>query len=309
MFQITLVILILKNVQSLNNYALTSRSFITNNYAQLHNNNGNVKNNILFAGSKGFGKSSSNNQSNNDNGIDDDDNDATGYFTPYYNKIIDNEETMSQFFTNYEEWMPLFRSLINTNDVQAPPALSFLGEAEEISTNSIDFSDLSTPWKQLDGMPKEEDELSVIAEFLDAIQQSLIDIPVNEAVEEDAADLRFIEEGRRLLVLSRFHVLQKDSTAIYDELFTTCWSEIAHYIQSEEIDAGSLILLPNTLDISDIRNFADMCIYKPLTWLGIDNDFEIESLNNAYPAIRLIHKLSDIPVVEEPSVDVESSSA
>merc|ERR1719203_2338099 len=96
MFQITLVILILKNVQSLNNYALTSRSFITNNHAQLHNNNGNVKNNVLFAVSKGFGKSSSNNQSNNDNGMtDDDDNDATSYFTPCYNKIIDRRTSSS----------------------------------------------------------------------------------------------------------------------------------------------------------------------------------------------------------------------
>ena len=79
----------------------------------------------MFAGSKGFGKSSSNNQSNNDNSMNDDhdhDDDATSYFTPCYNKIIDNEETMSQFFINYEEWMPLFRSLTNTNDVQAPPA-------------------------------------------------------------------------------------------------------------------------------------------------------------------------------------------
>ena len=113
-----------------------------------------------------------------------------------------------------------------------------------------------------------------------------------------------------MLVISRFHVLfsnqkqRNDATRIdiYDELFTTCWSEIAQHRHVNEVDTGSLIVLPNTLEISDVRRFADMNIHKPLTWLGIENDFEVESLDSAYPAIRLIHKLSDIPIVE-PSVE------
>jgi len=64
-----------------------------------------------------------------------------------------------------------------------------------------------------------------------------------------------------------------------------------------EVDTGSLIVLPNTLEISDVRRFADMNIHKPLTWLGIENDFEVESLNSVYLIIRLIHKLSDIPII------------
>jgi len=41
-----------------------------------------------------------------------------------------------------------------------------------------------------------------------------------------------------------------------------------------------LIVLPNTLKISDVRRFGDMNIHKPLTWLAIENDFEVESSNS-----------------------------
>lgn len=279
---ITIVTLLLKNINSLNLSFIRISSSISNTRY--------VNTKPLFAEGGGFGKPSNNKQ-------DDDD------YRPYYdtNEIIDNKEAMSQFFTNYEEWTPLFLSLICSSKA---PALSFLGEDISFGQN-IDFSDLSAPWKQLEGIPKEEDKLSVISEILDAVQKSWLDIPVNEAVEEDAADVRFVEEGRRLLVLSRFHILfsnnkQKRSSKIdkYDELFTTCWSEIAELHRANEIDTASLIVLPNTLELSDIRRFADMNIHKPLTWLGIDSDFEVETLNSAYPAIRIIHKLSDIPVVE-----------
>merc|ERR1719410_258546 len=176
---INIVIILLNNVNSLNHYTINShgfRSFGNTKYIDII---------PLFAKAKGFGKPQ-----------DD------GEYRPYYNtnKIIDNNEAMSQFFTNYEEWIPLFLSLISSSKA---PALSFLGGEEISFGQKIDFSDLSAPWKQLESIPKEEEKLSIMTEFLDAVQKSLTDIPVNEAVEEDAADLRFIEEGRRLLVISR----------------------------------------------------------------------------------------------------------
>jgi len=87
---------------------------------------------------------------------------------------------MLQFFTNYKEWTPLFRSLISSSDA---PASSFLGE-EILFGQSIDFSEMSTPWTLLEGIPTDQDKLGVMTKFLDAVQKSLTDIPVNEAGKE-----------------------------------------------------------------------------------------------------------------------------
>jgi hypothetical protein len=80
----------------------------------------------------------------------------------------------------------------------------------------------------------------------------------------------------------------------HESLFTTCWSEITHLAQEDEADTGSLILVPG-YEIEDLRRFTDMNLQRPLQWLGIDGSFEVASLKRGSPAIRLIHKLSDMP--------------
>ncbi len=90
--------------------------------------------------------------------------------------------------------------------------------------------------------------------------------------------MHFLEEGRRTIAVTRFHVLGYDDrnrgggdgddnggarAAIVDdddddidrargrrcdwetELFRTCWSEIAHLTYRDECDTGSLVLLPD----------------------------------------------------------------
>jgi hypothetical protein len=130
------------------------------------------------------------------------------------------------------------------------------------------------------------------------MQTSLIDIPVDETTKDDENDLHFIEEGRRLLVCSRFHVVKNMETGSIesmDNLFSTCWSEVMELQQGNEVNTGSLIVIPG-LNYEDLRRFADINLQRPLQWLGIEDDFEVASLERGgLGVLRLIHKLSEIP--------------
>jgi hypothetical protein len=206
--------------------------------------------------------------------------------------LIDNEGAMKEFFESNEEWWPLFRSV--TSHAEAP-AMSFLGgtHGESIEMSSS----FATPWEELQQQPSDEQDRNVLAGFLDAMQQSLMDIPVNELVEDDDNDLHFLEEGRRMLALTRFHVLRDHSPGSiddFDSLFKTVWSELALLSQLNEESTGSLIVVPD-YDLADLRRFTDMNLLRPLEWLGLEDVFEISSLERESPAIRLIHKLKDMP--------------
>jgi len=109
----------------------------------------------------------------------------------------------------------------------------------------------------------------------------------------------------RLLVLNRFHVLtmepagdimtaQQQSKALDDLLFQTCWSEIQALRSAGDADSGSLILCPD-VEIGKLRAFLDVNVLRPLSWLGIEDCFEVTSYQRGSPAIRMIHKLSSIP--------------
>ena len=205
--------------------------------------------------------------------------------------LIDNEGAMKEFFESNEEWWPMFRSVAQSASV---PAMSMLGGTHG---EVIAFDEESTPWEELEEQPKDEQDRKVLAGFLDSMQQSLLDIPVDELVKEDDNDLHFLEEGRRMLALTRFQVLRNNaggSVENYDSLFKTVWSELGFLAQLDEENTGSLILLPD-YDLADLRRFTDMNLLRPLQWLGMEDMFEIVSLQRDSPAIRLIHKLSDMP--------------
>uniref|UniRef100_A0A7S4N9C6 Uncharacterized protein n=1 Tax=Odontella aurita TaxID=265563 RepID=A0A7S4N9C6_9STRA len=209
--------------------------------------------------------------------------------------LIDAEAAMAEFFGSNEDWAPLFRSMVNDTAV---PAMSFLGETHG---GDIAFDDDSLPWRKLDPVPSGEDKIAVVASFLDSAQRGLVEIPVVEGKETDDNDVQFIEEGRRMLVLSRFQVLPgvtSGEIGHHEELFRTCWSELFELQSAGQEDTGSLILLPE-YDLSDLRRFTDMNLQRPLDWLGMSDLFEVTSLQRESPAIRLIHKLSDIPDLEE----------
>jgi len=204
--------------------------------------------------------------------------------------LIDSEAAMHNFFSAREEWLPIFRSLAVD---ESCAAMNFL---ETLETD-IDFHEESKPWRRLPTQPTDESEREHLSAFLDSMQQSLLDIPVDEAVKEDENDMQFVEEGRRLLALTRFHVLQGNhggSVESNDALFACCWSELMELSSKAEEHTGSLIILPE-YEIHDLRRFADMNLQRPLEWLGIHADFEVASMERGSPAIRLLYKLNDIP--------------
>ena len=246
--------------------------------------------------------------------------------------IMDEEGAMLSFFNSREEWLPLFRSVAGTNlpkdTISLLNSITSSVTAPTTATTPLTLSDInhnsSFPWKRYDAIPSDEDDRTVIARFLDSMQESLLAIPVMEDPmsqissltnngdveddDEDENDIQFVEEGRRLLAINRFHVLSsfstnnnsKDSSTIeaIDELFRHCWSEIFVLAQEGIVNSGSIILLPNQqeqYELPYIRRFLDMNIIQPLQWLGIDGDYEITSFQRDSPVIRMIYKLNDIP--------------
>jgi hypothetical protein len=172
----------------------------------------------------------------------------------YKDIVIDNEAAMSEFFATNAEWHPLFRSIMMSdtsssltasikrqNDLAAAFDILSIDEEEEIIYHE------SSPWKKLDAIPTQQEKLDVVATWLDSVQKSLVDLPVNESnSEKDDLDMHFINEGKRLLAITRFHVvLNKPSSTSSslelfhrDELFTTCWSELAELRRANQPDTG-----------------------------------------------------------------------
>lgn len=214
----------------------------------------------------------------------------------YKDLIIDNEAAMSDFFATNAEWHPLFRTIMR----ETADAWDFLKETPPVLT----YHDSSTPWKKLEPIPTQQEKLEVVANWLDSVQKSLVDIPVNEAnSEKDELDMHFINEGKRMLAITRFHVvlqpkISEEDLFKRDELFMTCWSELAALRLEDQPDTGSIILLPG-YDIVDLRRFTDMNLRRPLDWLGVSDSFEVSSFCRGVSAIRILHKLSDIPTDEE----------
>ena len=283
---------------------------------------------------KGFGRSGGNKHGNNFDRAAALDKTYGEDQMKYKDIIIDSEAAMSEFFTTNSEWHPLFRSMISD---ETAPAIDFLGKVDVSA--ELDYHD-SSPWKKLDGIPNQKEKLDVVAEWLDSVQQNLVELPVNEKEkEQDDLDMHFINEGKRMLAISRFHVLRMESTNELDhrdELFMTCWSELAELRRANQPDTGkarcvlrldgdacdmryvlnsdnstlrwlcmvfvvnkgTVILLPD-YDIVDLRRFADMNLRRPLDWLGMSDLFEVSSFERGVSAIRMLHKLSDIPTDEE----------
>uniref|UniRef100_A0A6V2APG9 Uncharacterized protein n=1 Tax=Ditylum brightwellii TaxID=49249 RepID=A0A6V2APG9_9STRA len=244
------------------------------------------------SGGGGFGRSSDD--------IDDSDDKPQTFIEKTYgasaimpmSDIIDVESAMKDFFDSNEDWHPLFRSIASSSSVPAMDMLVGAGVAEPLL-----YGEEHGPWKKLDAKPKGDDEINVVSLFLDSSQKSLLDIPVMN-VKDDEHDLQFIEEGRRMLAIQRFHVLpgvSSGSVHHHEELFATCWSEVAELRQADEPDTGSIVLLPDYYSLDDLRRFTDMYLQRPLSWLGVDSFFEVATLQRDTMAIRFLHKLTDIP--------------
>jgi hypothetical protein len=216
--------------------------------------------------------------------------------------VIDQEGAMKAFFTSREEWFPLFRKISGSGLPADTACLLDDIARSSISETELEFHESSFPWKRFEAIPEIETERDFLAKFLDSMHESLLAIPVTEvrnpeSSPDDEDDLQFLEEGRRLLAISRFHVLaenQGGSVESIDQLFTRVWSELMELRNNDQAHTGSLILLPD-YELSDLRRFADMNVVRPLQWLGIQKDFEVVSLQRDSPGIRLLYKLNDMP--------------
>ncbi len=95
------------------------------------------------------------------------------------------------------------------------------------------------------------------------------------------------------------------------ELFRTCWSELAHLMSQDDVDTGSLVLLPDHIISGDgeqgeggrgleyVREFVERNLIRPMQWLGRGEDWEIVAMERGSLAVRLLYKLSDIPDLSE----------
>ena len=207
---------------------------------------------------------------------------------------------MADFFAAHPEWVPLFRGILlrggeggggsddgdRTEAASAAMAHPILVPPDRCGTDGTAAPDddddlwgtptleMRNPWRLLPSRPTSKSSLSALSSFLDEWQRSLLDIPLDERM-TGINDRHFLEEGRRTIAVTRFHVLDDEHQhrelpdgddddddddddgrvagrrQSYDwetELFRTCWSELALLTHQDVGDTGSLVLLPDHRD-------------------------------------------------------------
>lgn len=218
--------------------------------------------------------------------------------------MLQRTEMMRDFFASYDEWHPLFGNIAANDSVLASSHIDVsLFANEDLSFNN------DTPWEKLPQIPSGENkdsQMETVSLVLDSMQKALTDIPVSQDLyntnPDDNNDMHFIEEGRRLLVLERFHVLQNEGDN-HGDLFKVCWSEIHHLVTEGNADKGSLIILEEyTSEIEEsggIEQFVDEKIRLPLQFLGLADSLEVAAFKRGKSCIRLIHQLGAVPSLED----------
>lgn len=253
--------------------------------------------------------------------------------------LEESQNSMADFFSTYSDWKPLFRNVMmspssnnNNHGGMEQTASSFLSDVDHPQELwGISTLEQRNPWRLLPSKPTSESSLETLSTFLDEWQQSLLDIPLDSIITGDN-DLHFLEEGRRTIAVTRFHVLdnthnsgssssssemiQEEGSCCsrYDwesELFRTCWSELAHLMSQDDDGTGSLVLLPNHVGVVGeegegsgagldyVRNFVESNILQPIRWLGREDDWEIVAMERGSLGVRLLYKLGDMPDLSE----------
>ena len=227
-----------------------------------------------------------------------------------------NTQTPEEFFTTYNEWMPLFQqykqhslahSFLTDTQLQQP-------SEEEDTLWGISTLENRNPWRLLPSKPELPEPLSHIGTFLDEWQRSLLDIPIDTLTKEEDIgkgnnDLHFLEEGRRVIAVTRFHVLDGDEYSSSEtenneewemELFRVCWSEMGKLMSEDLEDTGSLVVLPNTsLSLEHVQQFVETKLVQPAVWMGRGGDWEIVAMERGNLGVRLLYKLGAIPDLSE----------
>ena len=218
----------------------------------------------------------------------------------------DTHARMVDFFSTNIDWKPLFRYVVGPDDTQATP---FLADVEHQSIWGMSTIEQRNPWRLLPSKPTEQSSLDVLSVFLDELQRSLLDIPLDSIITGEN-DLHFLEEGRRTIAVTRFHVLddnhgfttESDGANWQEALFETCWSEIAHGMSQDEVDSGSLVLLPHLKDdvgLDCVKEFVEKKLIQPIHWLGRGSDWEIVAMERGSVGVRLLYKLGAMPDLKD----------
>jgi hypothetical protein len=238
---------------------------------------------------KGFGKTSSSSQSS-----------TIDIVGKSYGQTIDDqtpeeaERAMNAFFTQHKDYHPLFRQVMADTNTISAAALHHLNQQETAHDSHIiidTWTSSDYPWTILPPKPSTNASLDTLSSFLDAWQTSLVEIPMDAFKNvKGGYDLHFLEEGRRTIAVTRFHVanddIVDDSSGVMDtvvesvggwkdRLFQLAWSEIGYYYRNSNNhdydsnedtvaaanenhqDTGSLILLPQGLFLQDDNNDQD----------------------------------------------------
>jgi len=231
------------------------------------------------------------------------------------------EGAAEEFFAAHEEWGPLFREVMSSSS----PASRFLSSSSpdegEGGIWGLPTLERRNPWRLLPAKPTFPPSLDALSSFLDEWQRSLLDIPLDSIVTGEN-DAHFLEEGRRTIAVTRFHVLDEyldddhgvatrsDGEGVSGdwetELFRTCWSELAHLSSKDECGTGSLVLLPDRRDAGDdrpdlarARSFVEERLIRPMSWLGRAEDWEIVAMERGSVGVRMLYRLGDIPDLKE----------
>ncbi|EJK47521.1 hypothetical protein THAOC_33743 [Thalassiosira oceanica] len=220
----------------------------------------------------------------------------------------DTHARMIDFFNAHNDWKPLFKYVVGPGGTLATP---FLADVEHQSMHIWDMSTIEqrNPWRLLPSKPTEQSSLDVLSVFLDELQRSLLDIPLDSIITGEN-DMHFLEEGRRTIAVTRFHVLddnhgfatETNGDNWQESLFKTCWSEMAHLMSQDEVDSGSLVLLPHLKDdvgIDCVKEFVEQKLIRPIHWLGRGSDWEIVAMQRGSVGVRLLYKLGAIPDLKD----------
>jgi hypothetical protein len=227
--------------------------------------------------------------------------------------VIDEEAAMTSFFSTREEWSSTFRFLAGESLPKDTCALltATVGTSLWAEQDHQGNEDKEPPWQQYQGIPQDDKDRAVLEAFLNSMHQALLDIPVTDSFVvgqgeepplENDNDRQFLEQGRRMLAVNRYHVLSDNAGASLqstDALFTYCWSELRQLVSAGQSHTGSIIVLPHYAR-RDLERFTEMNVARPLTWLGLGSAFEVcANLQFGAPAIRMLYKLDDMPVVSD----------
>lgn len=109
----------------------------------------------------------------------------------------------------------------------------------------------------------------------------------------DDLDLDFVAEGRRLLAIQSYQVLEDADAAA---AAACCLGEISRLVDGKA-DVGALVLLPGFK--TDVAVFTDEFLREPLAWLGLEARVSVDAMRETsgapVPLIRLFHGLSSVP--------------